>query len=117
MHEMSITQEIIEIIRQEMDKHGVRELREAVVVHGQLTNIVPDAMQFAWEALTRETDLEGSTLVTREEPLQLTCGGCGHGFSPEDLSAVFAPCPECGEQLGHQVVAGRELYIENIEAI
>lgn len=116
MHEMSIVQGLLDIIRQEMGRHGVTRLHEVKIVHGRLTNVVPEALDLAWEVLTKDTELEGASLATEEIPLRLRCGGCRAEFTPEHLSAVLAPCPLCAEQLGHEVVAGRELYIAHIEA-
>ncbi len=116
MHEMSIVQGLLDIIRQEMGRHGVTRLHEVKVVHGRLTNVVPEALDLAWEVLSKDTEFEGARLVTEEIPLRLRCGACRAEFSPEHLSAVLAPCPSCGEELGHEVVAGREMYIAQIEA-
>lgn len=116
MHEMSIVQGLLDIIRQEMGRHGVSRLHEVRIVHGRLANVVPEALDLAWEVLTMDTELAGARLTTEEVPLRLRCGGCRAEFSPEHLSAVLAPCSLCGEQIGHEVVAGRELYIAHIEA-
>ncbi|WP_035041391.1 hydrogenase maturation nickel metallochaperone HypA [Desulfovibrio sp. X2] len=116
MHEMSIVQSLQDIIRQEMGRHGVTRLLAVRVVHGRLTNVVPEALEFAWEVMTKDTDMEGARLETEEIPLKLRCGGCRREFEPEDITAVLAPCPVCGEQIGHEVVAGRELHIAHIEA-
>ncbi len=52
----------------------------------------------------------------QEAPLRMRCGGCRLEFEPENLAAVAAPCPACGEQIGHEVIGGRELHISHIEA-
>ena len=49
-------------------------------------------------------------------PVKLLCGGCGKEFEPQGKELLFAPCPACGEEAGHHVLAGRELYVEHIEA-
>jgi hydrogenase nickel incorporation protein HypA/HybF len=50
-----------------------------------------------------------------ETPVVLRCRSCGREFTPEVPSAAFAPCPGCGEELGHTVLSGRELYIDYLE--
>jgi hydrogenase nickel incorporation protein HypA/HybF len=115
MHEMSIAQSLLDIVAQEMNKHGVSRLVRVTVKHGRLTNIVPDSLHFAWKCLTDDTDHQGAELVTEMIPLKLRCT-CGCEFEPGDEAIILHPCPECGEDLAHEVVAGRELYIENLEA-
>lgn len=116
MHEMSIVQELLNIIGREMATHRVEKLNSATIVYGRLTNIVPEALDFAWEALTLDTEFDGAELLTEELPLKLRCGGCKIEFVSETMAAAVAPCPECGEQFGHEVLQGRELFIKHIEA-
>ncbi len=113
---MSIVQELLNIIGREMATHRVEKLTSATIVYGGLTNIVPEALEFAWEALTLDSEFDGAKLIAEELPLKLRCGGCKREFFPESLAAAVAPCPECGEQFGHEVLQGRELYIKHIEA-
>ncbi|EGJ51589.1 hydrogenase maturation nickel metallochaperone HypA [Desulfocurvibacter africanus] len=116
MHEMSIAQSLIDIVDQEMKKHGVTKLLKVKVMHGRLANVVPEALHFAWQALTLETPFEGAELVTEEVPLKVRCKQCGITFEPEDATLLLMICPQCGEEFGHEVLSGKELYIENLEA-
>ncbi|HIW78640.1 MAG TPA: hydrogenase maturation nickel metallochaperone HypA, partial [Candidatus Bilophila faecipullorum] len=49
-------------------------------------------------------------------PITLKCSQCGHIFSPPKGEHFFAPCPSCGEEFGHGMETGRELYVQHIEA-
>jgi len=116
MHEMSIAQSLIDIIEQEMAKHNVTRLHKVKVMHGRLANVVPEALQFAWQALTSDTPLAGAELTMEEVPLRVRCRKCGVEFEPDEASLLLMTCPQCGEELGHEVLSGKELYIENLEA-
>ena len=98
MHEMSVVTSLLSIVREEMEKHDVHRLLLVRVRYGALSNIVPEALSFAFEALTAGTDFEGAVLETEEVPITLK------------------PCPACGEQYGHSMETGRELYVQHIEA-
>ncbi|MFZ5812279.1 MAG: hydrogenase maturation nickel metallochaperone HypA [Thermodesulfobacteriota bacterium] len=115
MHELSIAQNLLAIIQEEMHKHGTPRLISVKVKHGRLSAIVPEALEMAFEALTIDSPLAGARLDTEEVPLVLSCRACGKQFSPESTDYVFAPCPQCGEEIGHTVVSGKELYIEYLE--
>lgn len=114
MHELSIAQSILSIIEEEMAKNNLTKLGKVTVVNGELAGVIAEALEFAWQAITIDTDRESSTIEIKEMPVILRCLTCGNEFSPE--GSTFAPCPKCGEELGHEVLQGKELYIENIEA-
>ena len=116
MHEMSIAQSILDIIQQEMAKNNLTTLIKVKIKHGRLTNTVPDALSMAFECLTVETPMQSAVFELEEIPSRYQCTKCQHEFSPEDPARLFVPCPSCGEEFGHTVLAGRELYIEYIEA-
>ena len=116
MHEMSIAQSIVDIIRQEMEKQGLTKLIRATVKFGRLTNTVPEALETGFMAVTLGTPLEAAVFTLEEIPVRYRCFACGKEFSPEEPNRLLAPCPHCGEELGHTVLSGKELYIDCIEA-
>ena len=114
MHELSIAQSLIALIEDEMVKHGKETLVSVKIKHGRLSAVVPEALEMGFTALTMDTRLAGAEIVLEETPVVLRCRACAKEFTPEGSSA-FAPCPACGEELGHTVLSGRELYIEYLE--
>lgn len=115
MHEMSIAQSLIGIIEDELKKHGLTKLHGVQVKYGKLAAIVPEALSFAFEACTLGTPMEGVKLTMVELPIHLRCSECNEEFSPDE-GDLFIPCPKCGEGLGHEVLQGKELYLDNMEA-
>jgi len=116
MHEMSIVTSLLSIVDEELTKRQLQKLLVVRVRHGALANIVPEAMSFAFEALTQGSSFEGARLELEEEPVVLRCT-CGASFSPEQKrELLFVPCPACGKTRGHTVEKGRELYLQHIEA-
>jgi len=116
MHEMSIAQSILDIIKQEMESNGLTKLVRVRIKHGRLTNTVPEALETCFMALTVKTPLESAVFELEEIPARYKCFGCAKEFSPEEANRLLVPCPHCGEELGHTVLAGKELYIDYIEA-
>lgn len=116
MHEMSIAQSLITLIREEMTKHSATRLIRVRVRHGVLSGVVPEALSMAFEIMTVDTDLEGALLETFEEPLRLACGSCKQEFTSDSPSPFFfEPCPQCGEEFGHKVLSGKEMYLDQLE--
>lgn len=111
MHEMSIAQSLIEIVKEEMAKHDARKLRSIRLNIGEMSTIVPEALSFCFEVITDGTELEGARLITEVIPLMGMCHSCGMEFDIEDFTFV---CPSCG---GSKVeaTAGQDLTILEIE--
>ena len=70
MHEMSIAQSLLDIIREEMAKHDARVLKSIRLHIGQLSAIVPDSLSFCFEVMTSGTELEGAKLIMEVIPLR-----------------------------------------------
>lgn len=116
MHETSIAASLLDIVRNELRKHEATRLHLVRVKYGRLTQLVPDSLLFAFEMLTKGTDLEGARLELDQIPLRVRCWSCGTEFEPEHESVLIMPCPSCGEDFGHEVLSGKELYLDTLEA-
>ena len=116
MHEMSVVTSLLSIVQEEMRKHSVEKLLLVRVRYGALANIVPEAMSFAFEALTLDTPFAGAELELERVPVTLKCPKCGEVFTPPEGENFFAPSPNCGETIGHHIETGKELYVQHIEA-
>lgn len=127
MHEMSLLTSILSIVRDELHSHKLTRLISVKICYGELAQVVPDSLYFAFEALTVGTDLDGAILELECIPLKLACGACKEAFSHENaskkqegMSAKIATltmsCPFCGAAGGHTVLAGKELYVAQMEA-
>ncbi len=120
MHEMAIAQGLMDIVRQEMKKNGVKTLLKVKVRAGRMNAIVPEALQLCFDMLLQDTPWPGAILEIETVPIKLKCPKCSTIFSPEEQdflgSIIQAPCPECGTEIGHEMVEGKELLIEYIEA-
>jgi len=108
MHEMSITQGIIDLCIEHASGRRVRSLHVEI---GELSSVVPDAIEFCFEACSRETLLEGARLTIVRIPGVGKCLECGQ---QTPLAELYDPCRHCG---GNRVtvVAGEELRVREIE--
>lgn len=111
MHEMSVAQSLIEIIREEMDRHGAKHLRAVRLQVGEMSAVVPQLLAFSFDVITSGTPLEGARLMIETVPPEGRCAECGKQFEIRDY--VFL-CPACG---GSQIetLAGQELSLADME--
>ena len=108
MHEMSITQSVVEIC--EGHASG-RKVTDVVLEIGALSGVVPESIEFCFEACTRDTLLEGARLKLELVPSLGSCPAC-HAESP--VASLFDPCPACGA-FGLAIVSGEELRVKELE--
>lgn len=113
MHEMGITQEVLSAVIDASQKAGATRINSVHITVGELTEIVPDALQFAWEALTPGTFAEGAVLQIRETGGRSVCLQCGTEF---DHGRFDRRCtvPECGS-FATKVIVGDELSIDDVD--
>ncbi len=78
---------------------------------GALSGVVPDALQFAFSALTPGTPAEGAALTIEEVPARFWCPDCGREFPVNDR---LGECPDC-HQLTTDLRSGRELELTSLE--
>jgi len=112
MHEMGITQGIIESAVNAAEEAGMARITEVRVSIGELTEIVEFALQFAFEALTPGTMAQGATLVVNHVSAASHCNDCGADYDHDRFQML---CTECGS-MNVKLLKGRELQIDSIEA-
>ena len=116
MHELSVAESLIKIITEKMAKYNLDKLLKIKMMYKQLSAIVPETLDTTFEVLTLGTPLAGAVMELEQKPMAVRCRRCGHEFTPAREEVVRMPCPCCAAETGHAIIAGRELYIEHIEA-
>jgi hydrogenase nickel incorporation protein HypA/HybF len=109
MHELSITQSIVDAIVERMD--GATVVGVCLEI-GRLSGVVPDSVRFCFDVVCSGTTLEGATLDIVELPGQARCRTCEEEFPMTDLIPL---CP-CGSA-NIEVLSGRELRIRSVEVV
>jgi hydrogenase nickel incorporation protein HypA/HybF len=112
MHEVSIAQGLLDIAIDNCKKQGYTRIDSIKVKIGKASGIVPDSLQFAFEALKSGTMAEKSVLTIEEIPVGGFCKQCDKKFSVEE--AYVTACPLCGGA-SFIVETGRELNIDEME--
>jgi hydrogenase nickel incorporation protein HypA/HybF len=109
MHELAITQSIVEQVAERLDGRRVTSVQLEI---GKLAGIVPDSVRFCFDLVTVGTLLEGSVLVIGEPEGRAHCAQCGTTFSLEHLILL---CP-CGSA-DVSIVSGDQLLIKSVKAV
>ena len=111
MHELSITQEIVDLVQEEAVKAGAEEIRKIDLMIGEMCGFVEESVRFYFDFLSKGTPAEGAELVFHSVTATARCRNCGNIFEVEDMDWV---CPACqGYDL--EITKGKELLVESIE--
>ncbi|MFP4321763.1 MAG: hydrogenase maturation nickel metallochaperone HypA [Anaerolineales bacterium] len=111
MHELSVTQNILDIALRHAEAANAAEITDIYLVIGQLSSMVDDSVAYYWEVISQDTIAQGARLHFQRIPAQLQCTTCG---TQRPLDGEDYRCPHCqGEQL--QIIAGEEFYLESID--
>lgn len=112
MHEMGIVQNVLSCAGETARRAGAVRVTRVGLRIGEMCEVVPEALEFAWEALS-ETDpmCAGARLTFEEVGCASVCEDCGLEFEHDRF---HCRCPRCG---GGRVrlVRGRELDIVSID--
>jgi hydrogenase nickel incorporation protein HypA/HybF len=108
VHELSISQSVVEICTEQA---AGRRVTVVVLEIGDLSGVVPDAVEFCFEACTQGTPLEGARLEIRRVAAVGRCPGCGAEFP---VRTFFDPCPACNAY-GIELLSGEELRVRELE--
>jgi hydrogenase nickel incorporation protein HypA/HybF len=111
MHELSIAQGILDIIRENIPQGDGAKVKVVRLRIGAMAGVVPDSLDFCFSAITQGTPMERAALEIEHIPLTAHCLGCG---KDSEIEPTLFACPLCGG-LDLTVLTGRELQVREIE--
>ena len=112
MHELPITQNILEIALRYGQTAKATKITDLYLAIGQLSSVMDESVQFYWPIISKETIAEEAQLHFERVPAELLCLDCNTTYTLD--SGELTPCPQCGG-LRVKVTAGKEFQLESIE--
>jgi hydrogenase nickel incorporation protein HypA/HybF len=111
MHELAITQSMLDLVLEQAEKAGAKEVGKINLVIGEMTGVVGRCVQFYFDFLSQGTPAEGAALSFKVIPTTARCQNCGKDFKLKEFDWT---CPYCRSN-NMEIVAGKELFVESIE--
>jgi hydrogenase nickel incorporation protein HypA/HybF len=111
LHELSLTQNLIEIAEQHARREGATTITVITLEIGVLSGVIREAVEFAFEACTRGTIAEGAVLEIIHVPGIGYCHECDQDCPMESLTDT---CPHCGG-FALEVRQGQEMTLTEME--
>lgn len=112
MHELGIAQNLVAIVQQAAQESGATHVESVHLRLGVFSGIWKDALCFAYDIATKDTLLEGSTLVITDVPLIVYCPSCQREVHLPSVQ-LFC-CPDCDTPTT-DIRQGKEIDIEFVE--
>lgn len=102
---------VLDTVKTAAEDSGAMAVTKVSLSVGEMTEAIAEALEFAFDALTEDTIMEGAELdITYVRP-RSRCHACGNEFEHDRF---HLGCPTCGS-IDTELVAGKELYIDSIE--
>jgi hydrogenase nickel incorporation protein HypA/HybF len=108
MHELSVADAIAQVALRHARGRNVHRVEVKV---GHLRQVVPSALDFAWQLVTDGTPLGGAELAIEEVPARGRCRACRVETT---MKSFPLQCGRCGS-LDVELVAGEELLVDALE--
>lgn len=111
MHEMSLAEGIVQLVEDAVRADGCTKVKAVWLEIGQLAAVEKEALRFCFDAVTRDTVVQGARLEIIETPGQGRCMKCEADVS---VTALYEACPVCGSyQI--QVTGGDAMRVKELE--
>jgi len=111
MHEASITESMLSLALEKAKEAKADKITRINLIMGELSGVVPECVQFYFDAISKNTMAEGAKLNFEIKPTQIRCRKCQNVFTPADHKWT---CPQCNET-SVEITSGRECYMESLE--
>jgi hydrogenase nickel incorporation protein HypA/HybF len=111
MHEVSLMESTLEIAVRSAQQQGATQIHQLTLRVGQLSGVIPEALEFAFEVVRQGTLADQAKMVIESVPALCHCGSCDRDFQPDDY---IYDCPRC-HQLCSELRQGKELELVSLE--
>lgn len=111
MHELSLAQDIIDTVQQNVPKEEICLVKFVVIKVGAFAGVVTDSLKFSFQAITSGTELDGAELEIIDIPFLLKCNFCCKTTTNEFGMMI---CTGCGSG-DTEVISGSELQVVEVK--
>ena len=111
MHELAITEGIMEAAIPAACEAGAVRILEIRLKIGELSGVFPECIRDYLQVVAKGTIAEGAQLKVEKIPVTIKCSSCGFEGA---INRRKIRCPECGS-IDFKITAGREYFVDSLE--
>jgi len=113
MHEMALAEGVLQILVDQSREQDFTKVKKVWIEIGELSHVEPDALDFCFDSVVRDTLADGAKLEIIRTPGKAWCHNCGKDVH---ISSLIEACPDCGgyqlQKTGGDDMRVRELEVE-----
>lgn len=114
MHELAVTQSIVDVVVRHATAQDARRVVRVRLIVGKTRNFEREWVQRYFDRFAKGTIAEGARVEIDYVPITFYCNGCGATFQMEFGTGKRLHCVEC-ESDDYNMVTGDELLIKEME--
>lgn len=114
MHELSIANNLIEVVTQHVDQLESSKVLSVTIRIGALSCVNKGALDFSFDLIAEDTCLSGAKISYVDVPVSIYCKPCDQEVELPGIQHFC--CPVC-QTPSPDIRKGRELDVENIEVV
>ena len=111
MHELSVTEGILKICKDEEKKNNFKSIKEIRIKVGELTGLVPSCIDYYFNVISKDTVAEGAKLIVEKLPIKIECREC---LYEGEIPKGNYTCPKCNSYK-IKIKNGKEFYVDSLE--
>ena len=111
MHELALMTTVVGRACEIAAANGAARVTGITLACGELSGVVPDALEFCFDVCTADTAAAGARLVIEQVPAVWRCAACHAAIA--DLDDGSADCPSCHSG-PIELEQGRDFHLASI---
>lgn len=111
MHEVSIIENVIDIVSKKAEENNLIKVNKISLMIGELSGVMSDSLIFAFQCVSKGTMLENTEFQIQKMEATARCENCGVIFKIDHFNKI---CPSC-KRFSNNILTGYELYVNTIE--
>ncbi|MCX6165012.1 MAG: hydrogenase maturation nickel metallochaperone HypA [Ignavibacteriae bacterium] len=111
MHELSVAQNIIEIVKENVPEKDLGDVKTIFLEVGEFSGIVSDSLQYCFDVIKTDTPLGNSKMEIKKIPFLLYCNKC-KSKTTNNMGIRFCEC--CGS-CNTKIMSGMDMQITKVE--
>lgn len=111
MHELAITEAVIELINREARDKGFKKVLGISLRVGEYSGIISECIREFFPIAARDSIARGAELEILSLPAAFRCLGCGYEGAVDRRDAC---CPRCRSR-EIRMVSGREFFVDSLK--
>lgn len=111
MHELAITQSILNICLKEEELYKFKTIKTININLGEFTGLIPKSITYYFKIISKGTSAENAKINIKKIPVNIKCNLC---FYEGEIKKEEYTCPKCNG-IDFKILNGNEFFIESLE--